>query len=1268
MFGQSDIQLKALPVNKEAIEEELEGDAWEEEADFADDLVDGCGFTDEIKATEVTPSGTMGQQQPLGGTARGAAARRRECKLLAKAARALRTLQARVRQIEIREGSARRGLNLVAQLCHKVHWRRDGRRALLLKHSARTIQRTWRDYNRYSADVAWRILLSPSDSKYRKDLHGNNKIKDSQLQEPHSAKKKATRFGGLADVVAQAKEKAIAEENAEADAKEAAAKKLGFLVGERVEAKFGGMSLYFPAKVIRPSEKVPRAYMLKYDDGDVENAVPRALIRRPGEDHLPEDDDVDNSVQGGATDLNNASKSSEDVSDPGVAAAAAAAADDAHAASDKPPAVFSADTATSIAVAAGTSIGRPESTNVNILPGAASKSAAIDSGTTASDQGNDKSDENALDDVFAFVATKIPASSAWLTSIDLSAVPLDQRPTVAQQLVVWETYAVRLQTRARMKLARSINFRRLDALERVGSYMLSLLVRLRLRACAELIGTLSSHYPLEDLESRISTKNFSYVPVESASTSPEVQFAATSESTGYSTLESTTPPAPQAVSSLSLQVVPEWVATAEEEFNRLAKALNLSAPTTLWWRSAKSPFRRPLTPGLNEQTPTMTSLRAARISPLCGAQCGLTLSGGAATTPLDGFQPSQAKGLWWQRPGGFPGQAGFGGMDSRLDKDPTKAPTAAAEAARLRATRALGAAADANATTHDNNTFTASNYRAAPESLTVDERPQNESSNHHPYNDSKNDGAAGTSTEHAYNDASSEPGHGALAVVGSDHVIINNFGPAPVVRALNSLRPTEAAQVPALQLQEDKQKTQAQLLEGKKAKGSPMESELNPNSRAAAAAAVASAPRSWVPPLWAPLPSVLQLWSGSTTHVIVTSPSFTAAAVRSLARAIRLASQAPAVTSSSVTSINMNGSKSNSSSSSSSAFAESSSSSTRLVGALSGQQQYHQDPTGGWQLEGSGADGPGWDRTLSILGNKSSSGGSLDNSQIIHNSSGNGSSSANSVRALNTNNSDDNGTKGHDWLQDVHSINLPPPLAVTEPRPAAATAGALAAAPVVGPASALGKMESLHLSCRNLSCNGLIALVELLLYPPRPRTAANGSQINGVAAETNAAVEERRAYARSAAVTVKAEAVATSAGLAAPTATSNGPMTSNLPSAADATASPFKMVSPARKNQAMPQENQDNDEFSLALSPSLSLSPSSSSSSAGTGKSSDTLFPTHFALAPGPSQPPVSFGTGITRDILPMNPSVRAATLHTLSLSVRLGASCCLYSHANSRL
>jgi len=1246
-------------VDNDAIEEELEGDAWEEEADFADDLVDGCGFTDESNASGATPSATTVGQQPLGGTARGAAARRRECKLLAKAGRALRTLQARVRRIEIREGSARRGLNLVAQLCHKVHWRRDGRRALLLKHSARTIQRTWRDYNRYSADVAWRILHSPADSKYRKDLHGNAK-KSTQLQEPNSAtaKKKSTRFGGLADVVAQAKEKAFADENAEADAKEAAAKKLGFLAGERVEAKFGGMSIYFPAKVIRSSDKVPKAYMLRYDDGDVENAVPKALIRRPGEDHLPEDgdNDIDNSN----------GKNSQDVTDAGVDHTPVDT-NDANVTSAE-PLIPPEEKVASNVVEPDTLADKPQSTNVDISTETASDCVAVNSETAGSDLGaeknlddKDKSDESKLSDVFGFVSTKRLASSAWLTSIDLSAVPFDQRPTVANQLVVWETCAVRVQTRARMKLARKINIKRLDALERVGSYTLSLLTRLRLRACAELIGTLSSWYPLEQLESGIAAK--SVKPMSSKAQSTDTSNAMSA------------PAAPA--------VTPEWAVVANEEINRLVKALNLSTATAAWWRSATSPFRRPLLPSSsssssvvpngegdpgyrNEQAAMMTSLRAARISALCGAHCGLRLSGGAATTPFDGFQPSPAKGLWWQRPGGFPGQAGFGGLGSELDKDPTRAPTAAAEASRLRATRALGAtAATANHNTN-NNTFTASNTGAAPQLLGMDDRHKNEGSNRYAYNSTTDNGApSGTAkvNEIEYtddDDASSEPGFGALAVVGSNQVLIQNFGPAPVVRALNCLR-RAAPQMPALLLQEDTQQgQQQQQLQGGTMKGSVLTGELNPNSHAAAAAAIASVPRIWVPPLWAPLPTVLQLWSGATTHVIVTSPTFTAAAVRALARAIRLASQSPAASSSSVTSINQYNSSNSSGSTSSS-----SSSATQLPFGVDAAVSGQQDPTGGWQLEGSGADGLGWYRTLSILGNKNSSAGSLDSS----------SSSVNSVRALNIDGSNDDGIKGHGLLQEAQSSNLSfkqqpsssvplsppsPSLAVTGAIPAATTFGtsSLAAAPVVGPASPLGKMESLHLSCRSLSCHGLVDLIELLLYPPRPHTGANGHQIHGVAAEANAAVEERRAYARSAAANVEANVEEVAVALAAGVS-----QTPYYPLVADATASPLRMVSPARKRGKMPQENDDEDEFSLALSPSLSSSSSSSSSSLVSGTSYETLFPTHFALAPGPPHPPAAFGTSVTRDVLPTNPSVRAATLHTLSLSVSFSVLCCLCTH-----
>jgi hypothetical protein len=88
-------------------------------------------------------------------------------------------------------------------------------------------------------------------------------------------------------------------------------------------------------------------------------------------------------------------------------------------------------------------------------------------------------------------------------------------------------------------------------------------------------------------------------------------------------------------------------------------------------------------------------------------------------------------------------------------------------------------------------------------------------------------------------------------------------------------------------------------------------------------------------------------------------------------------------------------------------------------------------------------------------------------------------------------------------------------------------------------------------------------------------------------------------------------------------------------------------LTPASSVGGEAPDDDDDDEFSQAFSP---FPPSSSSSSAG--YSHDTMFPTHFVVAAGPAQPPASFGYGSARDSLPTNPTVRAATLHTLSLSV----------------
>lgn len=57
-----------------------------------------------------------------------------------------------------------------------------------------------------------------------------------------------------------------------------------FQLGERVEARFGGKSKWFPGKIRRARERPDGfLYDIVYDDGDSEEAVFAGRVRRPGQ-------------------------------------------------------------------------------------------------------------------------------------------------------------------------------------------------------------------------------------------------------------------------------------------------------------------------------------------------------------------------------------------------------------------------------------------------------------------------------------------------------------------------------------------------------------------------------------------------------------------------------------------------------------------------------------------------------------------------------------------------------------------------------------------------------------------------------------------------------------------------------------------------------------------------------------------------------------------------------------------------------------------------
>jgi len=178
----------------------------------------------------------------------------------------------------------------------------------------------------------------------------------------------------------------------------------------------------------------------------------------------------------------------------------------------------------------------------------------------------------------------------------------------------------------------------------------------------------------------------------------------------------------------------------------------------------------------------------------------------------------------------------------------------------------------------------------------------------------------------------------------------------------------------------------------------------------------------------------------------------------------------------------------------------------------------------------------------------------------------------------------------------------------------------------VGPCSALGALESLHLTCRGLSTRVLVALLELLVYAP---TAVRAKPAAAVAAAASAAAAPPPS--QTARRTTLGQRSGAPHAITAGTGGGSG----------DCDGAP--LVGASRQlPAATPGGN-----------------PATSDSALARRVADDQreheveLFPSRYMVAKGPVLPAAGFGAGTLRSTLPSNPSVRAAVLHTLSLTVR---------------